>query len=103
MIQEWLTNDTIATCKNVSIASHNEMLYDQKVRPYLQMAVKGWLWYQGENDMHGVKGNVLDKTGYACMMAQLVKLWRKEWSKASATDPNAPFGVVALPGSGSEG
>lgn len=54
--------------------------------------------------MHGVKGNSLQKTGYACAMPSLVKLWREKWSAVSGTtDPNAPFGVVALPGSGSEG
>jgi hypothetical protein len=47
MIEEWLMNDTIATCQNLSIATHNQQLYDQKVRPYLSMSVKGFLWYQG--------------------------------------------------------
>ena len=44
MIEEWLTNETIATCSNLSLAQHNQMLYDQNVRPYLSMTVKGWLW-----------------------------------------------------------
>ena len=47
MIEEWLPNATLTECKNLSIASHNEMLYDQKVLPYLKMTIKGWLWYQG--------------------------------------------------------
>lgn len=46
MIEEWVPNTTIDNCKNVSIAGHNQMLYDEKVLPYLEMTVKGWLWYQ---------------------------------------------------------
>lgn len=54
--------------------------------------------------MHGVKGNVLDGTGYACAMPTLIRHWRSVWSaEPGTTDPNAPFGLVALPGSGSEG
>ena len=45
MIEEWMTNETIAnSCQNVSIASHNEMLWDNNVVPYLKTTVKGWLW-----------------------------------------------------------
>lgn len=51
MIEEWLLNDTIASCKNLSLATHNQMLYDQKVRPYLSMTLKGWLWYQVRLDI----------------------------------------------------
>ena len=47
MIEEWVPNSTTAGCKNVSIASHNELLYDSKVVPYLEMTMKGFLWYQG--------------------------------------------------------
>ena len=66
--------------------------------------VADWVWYQGENDMHGVKGNALAKTGYACAQVALVNLWRKEWSAVKGTtSPAAPFGIVAIPGSGTEG
>lgn len=58
----------------------------------------------GENDMHIMKGNSLAGTGYACAMPTLISYWRKVWSaEPGTTDPNAPFGLVALPGSGSEG
>ena len=104
MVEQWIPNSTVASCKNLSLASHNQGLWDDNVRPYLKMTVKGWLWYQGENDMHGVKGNYLDKTGYACAMPALVQKWREEWSaEPGTTDANAPFGLVAIPSSGSEG
>eukprot|EP00911_Craspedida_sp_UC1_P000370 UC1_evm1s284 len=104
MIEEWMPNSTIAGCKNLSLAPHNQMLYDKNVRPYLKMTLKGFLWYQGENDMHGVKGSVIDHTGYACAMPALVKQWRQEWSKVpDTTSPQAYFGIVQIPPSGTEG
>jgi hypothetical protein len=58
----------------------------------------------GENDMHGVKGNTLKHTGYACAQEALVRLFREKWSAvAGTTSPDAPFGIVAIPPSGTEG
>ena len=54
--------------------------------------------------MGGQKGNVLANTGYACAMRQLINGWRAAWSATpGTTDPLAPFGVVTLASSGSEG
>lgn len=54
--------------------------------------------------MGGQKGNALSNTGYACAMKQLITGWRAAWSKTpGTTDPLAPFGVVTLASSGSEG
>ena len=54
--------------------------------------------------MGGQKGNVIASTGYACAMQQLIRGWRAAWSKTpGTTDPLAPFGVVTLASSGSEG
>lgn len=103
-IEEWITNSTIAECKNASVYKGDETLYNKNVIPYLSMTVKGFLWYQGENDMHNVKGNSIEHVGYGCMMPALVSLWREKWSQVpGTTDPNAPFGLVVLPGSGGEG
>ena len=57
MIEQWLTNDAIAKCKGADISAHNENLYDNAVRPYVEMAVKGWVYYQGENNCGGDMGN----------------------------------------------
>jgi len=68
------------------------------------MTVKGWTWYQGENDMRTVKGNSVATAGYACMMQALVQQWRALWSASpGTTSPEAPFGIVTLASSGSEG
>lgn len=78
MIEQWLDNATIATCGNVSKGPTNQMFHDQYVMPYVDMALKGFVWYQGENDMHTFFGNSLAGTGYVrldasvhCLMSQL--------------------------------
>ena len=49
-------------------------------------------------------GNVEDKTGYACMMENLVTSWRENWSvEPLTTDKDFPFGIVTLAGGTSEG
>ena len=54
--------------------------------------------------MQGIKGNSADNVGYGCMQRVLVSGWREAWSKEpGTTDPMAPFGIVTLASSGSEG
>eukprot|EP00966_Prymnesium_polylepis_P291626 6735604-Prymnesium_polylepis.1 len=98
MIEEWVTNEDVAACHGADIAAHNSDLYDSAVRPFLGMTLKGWVFYQGENNVGGLHGNVgtasQPPSGYACLMARLVRLWRREWSAATnTTDPLAPFGI----------
>ena len=72
--------------------------------PYLSTTVKGFLWYQGENDCHNTMGNAAAGVGYSCLMEKLVTQWRALWSATpGTTDPAAPFGIVTLASSGSEG
>lgn len=60
--------------------------------------------HQGENNMGGVKGSALANVGYSCEQRALVQGWRKIWSETpGTTDPMAPFGIVTLASSGSEG
>ena len=50
------------------------------------------------------KGNSQANVGYSCLMPVLVSEWRALWSRTpGTTDPMAPFGVVTLAASGSEG
>ena len=67
------------------------------------MTLKGWVWYQGENNMHGFFGNSADQSGYSCLAVKLIADWRAIWAKSSGTAADAPFGVVTLPPSGGEG
>ena len=72
--------------------------------PVVDMSIKGWVWYQGENDMHNYFGNSAMNTGYSCLMERLVAQWRMLWSaEAGTTPPDAPFGIVTLAPSGTEG
>lgn len=108
MIEQWLTNEEVAKCHGASIREQNELLYDTAVKPFLDMSLKGWVWYQGENNcgsLHGNSGSATQPaSGYACMMPKLVSLWRKEWSRfPNTTDPMAPFGLVSLSAHDSEG
>lgn len=103
-IEQWLDNATIAECANASIGVSNAEFHATRVLPYTDMTLKGWVWYQGENDMHNYFGNSILKTGYSCLMTKLVSTWRTLWSTtAGTTVPDAAFGVVTLAASGGEG
>jgi sialate O-acetylesterase len=102
MIEAWTTKEATAAC--VGTAQPSQVLWDTSVVPYLDTTVKGWVWYQGENNCNGVMGNSLQGIGYGCQLPTMVKLWRSAWSKTvGTTDPVAPFGVVTLASGGSEG
>jgi sialate O-acetylesterase len=104
-IEQWLTNASISTCAQAAVSASNQEWHDERVVPYLGMTLKGWIWYQGENDMHNYFGNSIRHSGYGCLMKTLVSQWRHLWSSdhESGTDANAPFGFVTLAPSGAEG
>ena len=84
-------------CSKASISPGNQKYHDTRVLPYINMTLKGWIWYQGENDMHGVHGNSYLGYGYGCLAQRLVQTWRQLWStEPDTTDPLAPFGFAAL-------
>ena len=107
--QSWpYTKDTQAACAAVksagSSAGSNAELYNGMILPFVNMTVKGWLWYQGENNLPYMAGNVLDKTGYACLLPTMIANWRQIWSvEPGTTDHVAPFGIVILADSTDEG
>ena len=54
--------------------------------------------------MDNVKGNAAVNVGYSCKQRELVKGWRAIWSETKGTtEPDAPFGLVTLASSGTEG
>jgi hypothetical protein len=108
MIEQWLTDEEIASCKGAAIADHNENLYDANVKPYAGMSVKGWVYYQGENNCGGLHGNSgtssQPASGYGCMMPKLVELFRKTWTAGTGSAADAlAFGIVSLSSHDSEG
>ena len=44
-IEQWLTNETIATCQYAGRSAANQEWHDSRVLPYTGMTVKGWVWY----------------------------------------------------------
>lgn len=135
MVEHWQPNSTLnaGVCKNNSGGAYAPWqngrwdidsggLYNGMVRPFLNMTIRGALWYQGENNVfqcHGANsslqhgkdsggplacGSIADSTGYACMMKNLIDTWREGWSVEPGTaDPSFPFGLVSLAGGTSEG
>lgn len=108
-IEQWLDNATAAACTDAFDPAPKPQAWPgiwhaQRVLPYAGMTIKGWVWYQGENDMHGTFGNSARGSGYSCLMPKLVSSWRRLWAATpGTTDPLAPFGLVSLAPSGSEG
>ena len=46
-IEEYMSNSSIATCHNRSGAGpFDATLFGQQILPFVDMTVKGWLWYQ---------------------------------------------------------
>ena len=45
-IEQWLSNKTIATCQSARITSKNQEYHDSRVLPYINMSLKGFVWYQ---------------------------------------------------------
>ena len=96
----------LSTTVTAKGAGYNGELYNGMVLPFVNMTIKGFLWYQGasfllfslyvrmiphttlallsppllpplgENNLPYHAGNVLDHTGYACSLPALIKNWR---------------------------
>ena len=103
-IEAWMSNETLGQCKEQSLTGGAVpecagRLYYGMTAPFANYSVAGWLWYQGENNCHGVMGNSKDGTGYGCSLPAMVSAWRDVWRAPK----NALFGVATLAAGGSEG
>jgi len=127
MVENWQPNATLkaTACRNASGAPYSPehgfleagALWNGMVLPFVNMTIKGALWYQGENNIFqcaaGAEGepdacgHVADGTGYGCFMQSLIESWRSVWSSGPAgngtTEALFPFGLVSLAGGTSEG
>ena len=109
MIELWTPAEELQNCKNTSCGTKINStvcgtLYNGMVAPFVNMTVKGYVWYQGENNVFADTGNSMEGTGYGCMLPNMVESWRKMWSVVEGTtDPLAGFGVYTLAGGTSEG
>ena len=118
MIESWMDNSTLATCPQTGqrVSSANGELYNGMVLPYVNMSLRGYIWYQGENNVgegpmvpappgspKGAVGHMI-ATPYTCMLPAMMKLWRSAWAALpSTTPPDAIFGVVGLASGTDEG
>jgi sialate O-acetylesterase len=64
-------------------------LYDTKIRPMQPYAIRGVVWYQGENEA----GSPHRAATYAIMLPALIDEWRAGWGQG-----DLPFGIVQLTG-----
>merc|ERR1712047_72943 len=68
---------------------HNR-LYNAMIHPLARVALKGFLWYQGEANT-GFNRDI-----YNCTFPAMIDAWREVFSSNSNTAPDAPFGFVQL-------
>ena len=102
-IESWISNATRAKCSPLDDsggAGGLSMLYHAMVAPFANYSVRGWLWYQGENNCHDVMGSSLTSSGYGCAMPALVDSWREVWAPASSGPDERIFGIATLAGGG---
>eukprot|EP01084_Bolivina_argentea_P275320 469514_1 len=106
MIEQWIKNETIqpvcadSICPNVKCGG----LYNGMVSTFVNMTVKAYIWWQGENNMGGTPGSWVNNTGYGCMQPFMLKQWRHIWSVVSGTsDVHTPFGLITLAAGTDEG
>jgi hypothetical protein len=105
-IEEFMDNSTwiCSDLAGSNIPWWNGQLFGQQVLPFVDFTIKGWVWYQGENNMGSTKGNSNANVGYGCAVRELILGWRRAWARTpGTTDLAAPFGTVTLANSGSEG
>eukprot|EP00035_Acanthoeca_spectabilis_P005246 m.111533 g.111533 ORF g.111533 m.111533 type:complete len:302 (+) comp12934_c0_seq2:665-1570(+) len=103
MIESWMPNASRAECSDLENTTMLSTLYHGMVAPFANFSVAGWLWYQGENNCHGIMGNVMDNSGYGCALPALINGWRNVWAPASSGPDQRLFGIATLAAGGSEG
>ena len=103
-VEGWSTPHSLETCKATLECDPNwpqfccdfnpqfcpSQLYNGMVVPLARVALKGFLWYQGE----GNGGTNRDL--YNCTFPAMIDDWRELFSSNSNTAPDAPFGFVQL-------
>jgi hypothetical protein len=104
-------NTSAPSCTNASLSTvwscpsnHCSQLYHGMIAPFVNMTIAGAIWYQGEQNILFGEGSVLNKSGYACQQAAMIRSWREAFSAdAGTTNADFPFGVTSLAGGCSEG
>ena len=85
--QEWANKDAIANDPflNSIYSGNSSTLYNGMINPLTNLAIKGFIWYQGENNQHDTPVN------YTMLNSALIKGWRTMFN-----DSSLPFYFVQL-------
>ena len=59
-----------------AVQLHPMRLFNGMINPVIPYAIRGVIWYQGENNVHQN-----DVARYAGMMTSMVKTWRQKWDQ----------------------
>ncbi|XP_066926705.1 sialate O-acetylesterase-like [Clytia hemisphaerica] len=86
-----LVERTVYEDSNVDPNSYS-VLWNSMIRPFLNMTIKGAIWYQGEHN------TIVNKDYYACVFPEMINNWRKKWFEGTdgSTDQMFPFGFAQL-------
>lgn len=116
LLEEWSAPETQALCRNVTCmcagsqgagcdpyqplganCTGNSALWWGNAQPYVNITLRHFLFYQGENNLQYDAGSGAQGTGYACLFPALIAAWRAAWATTpGTTSPLAPFGFVEL-------
>ncbi|WP_146166582.1 sialate O-acetylesterase [Mucilaginibacter yixingensis] len=82
--QEWMNKEAFSTTQLQPYSSGSK-LYNGMINPLINLNIKGFLWYQGENNQHDPPSD------YTALNAALISSWRKQFSQG-----DLPFYLVQL-------
>jgi hypothetical protein len=104
LIEQWASKADLSRCKFTRHRPTPAQYFNGMVAPLVNMTLRGWVYYQGENNLIGASGNSADGTGYGCTMPTLIEAWRRLWSVEPDTTPaDGVFGLVTLAAGTDEG
>lgn len=85
--QEWTNKDAIADDPILTAAysGNNSTLYNGMINPLISLSIKGFIWYQGENNQHDAPAS------YTRLNSALITGWRTQFK-----DNTLPFYLVQL-------
>jgi sialate O-acetylesterase len=69
--------------------------YDKQIAPFAGFAIKGFAWWQGEQDLKLSRQEAGTVDRYYYLLPGLIRSWRGEWQRG-----NLPFVFVQLPSGG---
>jgi len=98
-IEAWSSPDALDRCDvpkplldgSEQIQNRESYLFNGMINPLKRVSLKGFLWYQGEQNAGGINRDL-----YGCMFPALIEDWRTEFATHSETPQTAPFGFVQL-------